>query len=147
MSKNQETALKKGLTFPAGASQPQPQGSLGEKGPSLQGIKGLFKPYKGDLFGTNGNKSGGLLYLSRMNVEDDPKVKAKTEAETKKRMVSFCPAWFRSVLYLPQYSNLLASIFLLSPMLTHAMLPLLVLFGACKNTGASPGDAARKRIP
>ncbi|GMI46689.1 hypothetical protein TrCOL_g1637 [Triparma columacea] len=86
MSKNQETALKKGLTFPAGASQPQPQGSLGEKGPSLQGIKGLFKPYKGDLFGTNGNKSGGLLYLSRMNVEDDPKVKAKTEAETKKRM-------------------------------------------------------------
>ena len=97
MSKNQDASMKKGPNFSAGASQLQPpQGSPGEKGPSLQGIKGLFKPYKGDLFGTNGNKSGGLLYLSRMNVEDDPKVKAKTEAETKKRMVSFCfNAWFR----------------------------------------------------
>jgi hypothetical protein len=65
---------------------------------NISGIKGLFKPYKGDLFGTNGNKSGGLLYLSRMNVEDDPKVKAKTQAEAKKRMVSVCKTGFLSFL-------------------------------------------------
>ena len=45
----------------------------------------MFKPYKGDLFGTNGNKSGGLLYLSRMNVEDDPVVKAQSDMEKEVR--------------------------------------------------------------
>mmetsp|Transcript_16939 Transcript_16939/g.34865 ORF Transcript_16939/g.34865 Transcript_16939/m.34865 type:complete len:1291 (+) Transcript_16939:79-3951(+) len=90
MSKNQESAAKKNrdAVSSTGAPTPNIRGSPGEGGVlgDIPKIKGLFKPYKGDLFGTNGNKSGGLLYLSRMNVEDDPKVKAKTEAETKRRM-------------------------------------------------------------
>ena len=50
---------------------------------AIKGIKTLFKPYKGDLFGTGGDHSGGMLYLSRMNVDDNPKKKeepAKKEA-------------------------------------------------------------------
>jgi hypothetical protein len=33
-------------------------------------IKGVFKPYKGDLFGTNGDTANGLMYLSRMAPRD-----------------------------------------------------------------------------
>ena len=42
-------------------------------------VKKLFKPYKGDLFGSGGEKSGGLLYLSRMHPDSDP------ERERRKR--------------------------------------------------------------
>jgi hypothetical protein len=52
---------------------------------ALGHLQGMFKPYKGDLFGTNGNKSGGLLYLSRMNVEEDPVVMQKAKLEKQKK--------------------------------------------------------------
>ena len=73
--------------------QHSPEHSPGSVAPpspvaGMKGIQGIFKPYKGDLFGTNGNKSGGLLYLSRMNVDEDPARvinKAKEEEERKER--------------------------------------------------------------
>tara|TARA_B110000305_G_C19193286_1_gene517627 strand:+ start:525 stop:824 length:300 start_codon:yes stop_codon:yes gene_type:complete len=52
---------------------------------AISGIKTLFKkPYTGDVFSSGGDQSGGILYLSRMNPQDDP-VEKKKEDEKQKR--------------------------------------------------------------
>lgn len=69
------SSAKPGAALAPG-SAPVEGGKSGESAlADIKGIKTLFKPYKGDLFATGGDHSGGLLYLSRMNVDDNPKKK------------------------------------------------------------------------
>ena len=63
-----------GAVVPAGLDEPDaaaPAVVAGSKEvPDV--CKNMLKPYKGDLFGSGGDKAGGLAYLSRMHPDADP---------------------------------------------------------------------------
>ncbi|CAM9371670.1 unnamed protein product [Discosporangium mesarthrocarpum] len=53
---------------------------------SLETVKGLFKPYRGDLFGNSGtDNTDGMLYLSRLDPSRDPKKATESISEEMKR--------------------------------------------------------------
>ena len=46
-----------------------------------------FKPYSGDVFGTQGAYLGGMVYLSRMKIVESPKTIAEREKEEARKLL------------------------------------------------------------